>query len=340
MHGPGTAILEQWPELPYMNDYGDQKDGPGNVPTLLEALDDPALVKTYLGEVMGKDVSATAGKSLVRMMEHFGWPTFERELSAIVAATTNATLERNVRLVEQICLARPRNKEGWAELCRTLANAAFSALEGLDQSKDNSSWGLTEANRANVLGGLARALIAMDQTDLLARLVEHVLSLPKKYPLSDVQVPALVELQPWLGRHVKQPMPALTEWLTSCREQLEELTAAEPQEPTDYRRPARFHCKCELCAELKCFLENPNEAVHHFRKREDLRRHVQWTIERDHCDADTRTEKGSSPHTLVCTKNTASYRAALKKYHEDLGDLATVKAINAALPTPPSRPRR
>ena len=38
-----------------------------------------------------------------------------------MASTNPETMERNVRLLEDICLAKPRKKEGWAELCTALA---------------------------------------------------------------------------------------------------------------------------------------------------------------------------------------------------------------------------
>lgn len=327
-----SAILAQWPEQAYVNRYAEDM-GHGDVPKTLAELDDPALIRTYVGTVLLRDAAADPGKSLGKIVAHFGWSAFQRELSAVVEATTAVTLERNVRLVEQICLAKPRNQDGWAELCRTLGHALLAALGAVDQAPQTYDWRVQAVNRANVLVGLVRALLASEQDDLLEQVIAHVVALPARYPLTDVQMPALVELQPWLKRHLKSGSAALTAWLESCREQLETLTAEEPQEPADFRRPAPIACKCELCAELKRFLQDPHEAVHRFSIRQDRRDHLAMTIRHDHCDVDTRTEKTRSPYTLVCTKNTASYKAALKKYHEDLDDLATVKAIAAALPT-------
>jgi hypothetical protein len=139
-------------------------------------------------------------------------------------------------------------------------------------------------------------------------------------------------LRPWLKKHVKTPVPALTRWLASCREQLESLTARMPQEPKDYRRAAHVPCQCAECGELKRFLEDPNESVHRFRAREKTRDHLEHQI-RDHkCDLDLKTDRSGSPHTLVCTKNVASYKARLKKYHDDLEHLATLRAIEGGLP--------
>jgi hypothetical protein len=47
---------------------------------------------------------------------------------------------------------------------------------------------------------------------------------------------------------------------------------------------------------------------------------------------DCRTEARGRPYTLVCTKNTASYQAALKEYHQDQERLAAVRTIEAGVP--------
>ncbi len=144
------------------------------------------------------------------------------------------------RVWRQVCLAKPRNKDGWAALCRTLGYAIIAALEEVDRASQAHDWRAAQVNRARVLADVVRALLATEQSDLLEQLVAHVLAVPQRYPLTDVQMPALVELQPWLKRHVKSASAALTAWLESCREQLETLTAEEPQEPTDFRRPAHI----------------------------------------------------------------------------------------------------
>ena len=102
--------------------------------------------------------------------------------------------------------------------------------------------------RADVLAGLARALLATEQCELLSRFVAHALASPTIYPLTAAHIPALESLRPWLKKNVKEPCAALTRWVAACREQLESLTAQEPQEPADFRREAPITCKCPECA--------------------------------------------------------------------------------------------
>ena len=72
--------------------------------------------------------------------------------------------------------------------------------------------------------------------------------------------------------------------------------------------------------------------MHRFPVRKELRGHLHAQIDNHKIDLIHETERRGSPQTLVCTKNTNSYKASLKKYHEDLEHLATIKAVQANLP--------
>jgi hypothetical protein len=328
-----AAILARWPENPYPSAHRGEEPDPGDVLTPLAALDDPKLIARFLGEVPIKDASVEPGQSLVSVCQKHGWTTFQQELVAVCRGTTEQTLERNVRLLEQVCAAKPRKKEGWNELCGVLAEELVLALEKVDGEKASYHWGARQAGRAEVLAGLARALIGTEQPALLSRVIAHALALPEKYPLTEVHVPALLSLQPWLKKHVKKHSAALSEWLAACRKQLAALTARMPQPPADFRRDAAVRCGCAECRELKQFLENPGEAEHRFSRREERRKHLEQEIRRHGCDLDLKTDRHGSPQTLVCTKNTASYQARLKKYHQHREHLALVEAIQAHLPS-------
>ena len=326
-----AAILANWGEHRYAPI---NPEGPGNADLLesLAALGDPGLIGRYLGDVMVKDVGVDPGKALAEACKEYGWGTFREELRAAMVGTTSETIGRNVRLLEALCSAKPRKEEGWAGTCEALAQALVPAIEALDRGPSAPDWRSRGVDRGEVLAGLARSLILTGQFELLARVVDHALAAAKIYPLTTAHVPALVALRPRLKADLKGPCPALARWVAACREQLEALTAREPREPADARRKAPITCTCADCAELKPFLEDPRETVHRFRVREDRRRHLEHQIRDRKLDLESRTDRTGSPHTLVCTKTAASYRAALKTYHEDRGHLAGVRAIEASLP--------
>jgi hypothetical protein len=326
-----TSIIAQWKENPYAG-FRAEKAEPCPLLRSLEAIGEPGLIKDYLRQVLPRDVTVDPGKTLAAVCRKHGPDTFQPELEAAFQGTTAETLERNVRLLESICLARPRTKTGWGELCRALAQTLVTALEQIDQEAAVRDWRAGTVKRGEVLAGLARSLLASEQCELLGRVVDHALARPGKYPLRDAHVTALTALGPWLGKNVKKPCPPLSRWLAWCREQLEALTAETPQPPADFRRAAPITCRCADCGELKRFLEDPGEQVHRFRVAEARRKHLESSIRQHHCDLDLRTERAGSPYTLVCTKNTASYKEKLKTFHKDQEHLTAIRSIQAGVP--------
>jgi len=329
--GLATAILTKWPENPH-GSFHQSKGEKDNLLKMLAALADLGLIGRFLGEVMIKDAAVDPGKSLVDVCQTYGWDTYRHELEALFKNTTIENVERNVRLLEEICLANPRKQEAWTELCGTIARDVVSALDAIDGEKASPDWRLSQLNRAQLLSGLARGLSVTEQSELLWGVVSHALALPKKYPLRTAHLPALISLGPWLKKKIKISSSGLSRWVAACREQLERLTAEAPREPTDFRREAAISCKCADCAELRRFLEDPHEAVHRFSMRQDRRSHLEEKIRQHKCDLDFTTERKRSPHTLVCTKNKASYQAELKTYRQDQQSLASVISIQESLP--------
>lgn len=326
-----AAIVARWQATPTRVRFGEAAEPSPLLPLLVD-LDDPGLIAAYLTEVLARDASVDPGDTLRAVCQQHGWQTFQGELEGVFKNTKAETLERNVRLLEQICLARPRKKKGWIELCRVLAPATLLALEGIDQGPGANDYWPRRTDRAPVLAGLARSMLASGQFELLGRLADHALARPEKYPLTEGHVAALIALQPWLKKHVEKPCPDLSRWIAACCRQLEALTAQVPQAPADFTRSAPTSCKCADCTELRQFMADPREQVHRFRMREDRRRHLEHAISGHACDLDLQTDRSNSPHTLVCTKNTASYQAKLKKFHRDQEHLATLRSIQASLP--------
>lgn len=324
-----ATIIARWPESTYGGPYDEDKSDP--LSRLLAELDDLKLLKAYLGVVMTRDGSIQPHRSLIKACTTHGWKHYKTELDAIFSKTTTGNLLRNVGLLEAISQAKPRQQEEWLEVCQAAAQSVDQALESIDQEA-KSDWRAQRVDRKVVLTGLTKALLASKQADLLSRLVAQVLARPQLYPLREVHEPTLTGLQAWLAKNVKQSSPGLSEWVAACCLQLEELTAQAPQPPTDYRRAAPISCKCAHCAELKRFLEDPGEREHRFRAVQGVRTHLEDAIRHTRCDLGTRTERIGSPHTLVCTKNTASYQEKRKTFQQDQERLAALQAIQQSLP--------
>lgn len=325
------AIFTTWPEQSFGRSYAKELNHSDLLKTL-GVLGDPKLIAGFFRDLLTRDVTLEIDKSVATLCGKFGWKTFQGDLRVVMESTSSQSLERNVRLLEQICSSKSGKKPGWSELCTILAKQLVGALKRIDREPSKSDWRLRDVDRATVLAGLVRSLILTDQVALLSGVLEHVLATPKRYPLTTTQIAALTSLRPWLTKTLTQPCAPLTAWLALCRERLETLTAKEPTAPKNFLRAAKIDCKCNDCTELKRFLEDPRASVHRFSVRQDRRNHLASTIHNSHCDLDLQTDKRGSPQTLVCTKNQASFHKKTKKYQQDQEHLATVQSLEADLP--------
>ncbi|OWK36220.1 2OG-Fe(II) oxygenase [Fimbriiglobus ruber] len=297
----------------------------------LVLLDDGALIGAFLTQVVARDPGVDPDDSFVAVCGKHGLDNFRAELAAIFDGTTGPTLGRNVRLLERLCPASPRMTGKRLAVCQSLAQKVVSVLERVDLETPWSDWRIRRVVRAELLVELTRVLITTGQIELLGQVVTYTLSAPQLYTLP-AHVAALTTLGPWFAKHVKKPNEILAKWLDACCEQLEALTAQEPAAPKDFRREANVSCTCADCDELRQFLKNPAEKVHRFRVRQDRRNHLGNIVQNDRLDVTCVTDSSGSPHTLVCTKSTASYEAKLKTYHEHLAQLATLRSIRKGLP--------
>jgi len=94
-------------------------------------------------------------------------------------------------------------------------------------------------------------------------------------------------------------------------------SAVPPEEPCDWVIETRIACDCEHCARLQAFCADPAATTVRFRMRQDLRTHVESTITGLQLDIDRKTERTGSPHTLICTKNRATYERRCAEYAAD-----------------------
>jgi len=197
----------------------------GNLTALVVQLDDARLVGKLLARVAAGDPSVELVAPLARTFDAHGWDTFRGSLTVVIEGKAGETVGRNVRLLDRLCTSGER-----LTVCRGLTETAVAAIERLDREVVAINWRLRDVNRAQLLTGLSRALVATGQEELLSRFVTRVLADPKTYPLS-AHVAALTSLGPWLKTNLKKPCVPVSRWLARCCEQLDELTATEPVAP-------------------------------------------------------------------------------------------------------------
>ncbi|WP_234487203.1 hypothetical protein [Paraburkholderia aspalathi] len=94
---------------------------------------------------------------------------------------------------------------------------------------------------------------------------------------------------------------------------------AEPLEPpADFARVNTVSCRCVHCAELGRFLVDPGRKEWALKAAQHARNHVESAIRQHGCDLDCATRRVGSPHSLICTKNQASYERRVRQRKDDL----------------------
>ena len=166
-------------------------------------------------------------------------------------------------------------------------------------------------------GFVVDLLTAMSRLDaeLAARALEHLLAWPKTYKPDDVLVPAalaitkLVESRAW---------PAAGRLREAALDHLRRRIALPLEAPRDWARTNTLKCECGDCRGLGAFLTAPDQQQWRLKAVQDRRTHVEQSVRSVACDIDLRTERRGSPHTLVATKNQASYERRAKQRQQDL----------------------
>jgi hypothetical protein len=151
--------------------------------------------------------------------------------------------------------------------------------------------------------------------ELAARAIEHLLAWPKTYKPDDVLVPAarafakLTESTAW---------PAVERLREVSLDHLRARIALPLEAPRDWTRTNTLKCKCSDCHGLGAFLTAPDQQQWRLKAVQDRRSHVEESVRSAACDLDLTTERRGSPHTLVATKNQASYERREKQRRQDL----------------------
>ena len=102
---------------------------------------------------------------------------------------------------------------------------AITALETFDLKSDKHDWQIGQADRAAALGSLVKAMVAVNATKPLSRLIDHTFTCNDKYDLTESHLATIVALESWLVRELHKPNPSILHWLTYCHQVLKSRTA-------------------------------------------------------------------------------------------------------------------
>jgi predicted 2-oxoglutarate/Fe(II)-dependent dioxygenase YbiX len=216
------------------------------------------------------------------------------------------------------CVAAPA---GAASDVEQIGAALVDALPGDPAKREQvNTWTRPAPVKPGFVVDLLSATSRIDAR-LAARAIEHLLAWPKTYKPDDVLVPAarafakLLESTAW---------PAVIRLRAASLDHLRGRVALPLEAPRDWTRTNPLKCTCADCRGLGAFLVAPDLQQWRLKAVQDRRTHVEQNVRRAACDLDLTTERRGSPHTLVATKNQASYERRAKQRRQDLETLSAL----------------
>lgn len=302
------------------------RDSRGLLLSLLHELGDLSLITSWLNGVLAKDVTVNPGKIFGDLCQQHGWTTFQDELRDLFENTNNETIERNARLLAELSLRKDKDADR-KRLCSQLAHQLMKAMERWSPQPVKRDWRDRIVNLSELLPPLAQSFLALEEPELLERLVTYVLDRSKEFDLTTVQVPALLKLESWLKRNVHRFSAPLHRWLSAAFKELEYRESHPPQEPADWRRESTTGCDCADCTSLSYFLNDPDKKTLRLPLATHRRQHLHQVIDLRKLDTTHVTERFGRPYTLVCTKTMGSFERALKAHHVDLDHLKMIREL-------------
>jgi hypothetical protein len=317
-----AGIRNMWrPERPPRRE--DEPSLAGRMLSALAAIDDATLAMAFVHEILPSVVTGSEGEALIALIERHDWKAFADALHAVISASASAEhqcpLSVPARLFETLCCHAPERTSDRTAVCRALAPAIEAAIDRFERiAQTLPAWHASRSSTerdGTIVAPVLRGLITIGAEQAIERFAARVLADEARYAVREVLIPAVRTLQ---GDISSRSHPVFTHLREHCRRALQEYTRRKPDPPKDWAREATLVCKCADCRELATFLRDPCQYEHRFRRRLDLRVHLEENIVRHRCDVSTRTEKGTSPHVLVCTKNDASFRRKQVRYEADV----------------------
>ncbi len=263
----------------------------------------------------------------------------KRENAAILAAVALFPMERATRFIEAIIASHAT--DALAPCCALLraaiagplatdpkrlgaaAAGLIASLPGEPARAPVDQWGRRRhiAPGANIVADLVWIAESLD-TELARRLAGHLLAWPKTYSVDRALVPAVKRL---LGGGAQRSGAAMTDLIAACLAHVEKRAAEPLKAPQNWTRATTIRCSCEHCAALRRFLASPETETWTLKAREEIRSHVEGEIRTAGADLDVTTLRRSSPYSLVCRKNSASYGRRVAQRGRDLADIAMLK---------------
>ncbi len=319
-HALSDQMLASWPKEPRRS-----TQSPSDAATmlmLLGRLGDTDRIDAFLAEVSAAGVYGM--DDTVPMVQAVALLPPSRAadlLQAVVVANAAAALNACANL-----LARAVTMLTAVDL-RPAAAALVAALPGDPaRAAPVSPWSRPRPMAPSTIVDLVSGLDGIAPV-LANAAVDTVLAWPRTYDADAVLVPAAMALD----SSARRDAAAVVRLHDASLAHLRGRIAAPLAPPSDWTRDnSTVSCRCPHCTALATFLTDPAHETWMFKAVQADRSHVESTIRNSTCDLDTETLRRGSPHTLVCTKNQASYQRRVLQRKKDLEDVARLERRGGA----------
>lgn len=287
---------------------------------LLARLGEPNLVEGMLDRITeDQSHAAVDNAAIAGATELLDDEVAVAKLASIVKAHGHHALAASAALVREAL------KSAFAkspQRLRSALNELIAALPGDPDKAPKDRRGRSRQGAPDT-ASLVDLVWAADHIDagVAKSAADHVLAWPKLFGLDAIVVPAVKRL----AQSKHRAGPAFDALQMAGVMHLAQRIGEQLEAPQDWTRPSKIRCSCEHCSELARFLAKPNEERWTLRAAQQIRTHVENVIRHSPADVDCETVRRGSPHSLVCTKNQASYRRRVVQRKQDVADMAILK---------------
>jgi predicted 2-oxoglutarate/Fe(II)-dependent dioxygenase YbiX len=302
-------MLRSWPHSRWREDADSEA---GRMLDLQIRLGNVKHIDAFLGELSGEgDYAAPDNGAIVRAAALLPAPRATELLVRIVSRNASADLSACGDLLRR-CVGARTGATGDLE---QIGVALINALPG-DPTRQVlvNTWTRPTPVKPGFVVDLLTATSRID-AGLAARAIEHLLAWPKTYEPDDVLVPAALAIAKLVEDKV---WPAVERLREASLDHLRRRIALPLEAPRDWTRTNPLKCTCGDCRGLGAFLVAPDQKQWRLKAVQDRRTHVEQNVRSAVCDLDLTTERRGSPHTLVATKNQASYERRAMQRRQDL----------------------
>ncbi|SIT44942.1 conserved hypothetical protein [Paraburkholderia ribeironis] len=309
-HVLADHMLRGWPAS-----HGYSGKGPADkvisMLTSLTQLHDTVHIDAFL--------SAISAKWLYHGSENEALTRAARLLSPERAAgLTEQIIATNAQIIPGACaglLAQISRGAGHPEHLQSAATALVETLLGQRARSDPDYPRRPEPIEPPLIVDLLTALDRIDVPLLAGHVVEHVLGNPASFGMDAIIVPAALDLT---GRASTANIASVQRLRAAGLDHLRRRIAEPLEPPADFARANPVVCRCAHCAGLGQFLVDPGRREWVLKAAQHVRSHVESIIKQRSCDVNCTTRRTGSPHSLVCTKNQASYKRRVRQRKDDL----------------------